>query len=310
MNSAFKRFSDCLAMIFPAYAYYNRGKAEEPIFIIGCGRSGNTLLRSMLMAGGELTIPPESYVLSSISRRYALWRFRGWACICEQVCTKLSSHPEFDAWQIDIDLVLEKAKHLPKDERNLQALIKLIYMAYGQIHGFGTTRWGDKTPLNTLYLNDIVRVFPKAKFIHIVRDPRAVASSYVRAAANNPHIAEKTFALAAARWRESVQAVNYLKRSTHGEQVIEVRYEDLVTAPEEQLRKICMFTGLSFADSMLNHAEQNVSLGDVERHGHHKDVQSAIDPSKVFAWQDRVSSEDSQLVMSITGTEAKAMGYL
>ena len=60
-------------------------RSISPIMIVGCGRSGNTLLRSMLVQGGEIAIPPESYVWPSIARGYAKWRYSSWQTVTDQV---------------------------------------------------------------------------------------------------------------------------------------------------------------------------------------------------------------------------------
>lgn len=277
--------------------------------IVGCGRSGNTLLRSMLVAGGEITIPPESYVLSSISRHYSFWRFKSWADICDAVCNKLSSHPEFKTWNIDLSDVLSDARSLSKEERNLLEIIRLVYIKYGQTHKQGLKRWGDKTPLNTLYLDAIARMMPNAKYIHIVRDPRAVANSYVRAAGTNENIKENTYELAAKRWLDSVEALKKFKAGKQSANVLEIRYEDLLINPKETLETICSFTALSFSERMLKHSEQDLSLGDVDNHLHHTDVKQAIDISKISAWESRVTPEDRELVERMTKNAVKPYNY-
>ena len=46
----------------------------EPLFIIGAPRSGNTLTRRVLMASGQIYIPPETYVIGEILSRWPKWR--------------------------------------------------------------------------------------------------------------------------------------------------------------------------------------------------------------------------------------------
>jgi LPS sulfotransferase NodH len=290
--------SNIATNILSSYPFYSEGEdeGEEPIMIIGCGRSGNTLLRSMLVAGGELTIPPESYILASLSRHYNLWRFKKWTEICDLVCGKLTSHPEFKVWNTDLSDVLAKAYELPESSRSLQSIIKLIYIHYGQAHELGLTRWGDKTPLNTLYLDDISRMMPQAKYIHIIRDPRAVACSYVKAAQVNDAINESTYELAANRWLASIKAVQKFKRGKLGANLIEIKYEDLVLDAEATLKRICDFTNLKFSTHMLSHDKLNMNLGDVEHYQHHEHSKKALDASRISAWAEHMASDDKKLV--------------
>lgn len=58
---------------FPINDSYSR--AVSPVMIIGCGHSGNTMLRSMLIHSGQIAIPPESYVWPAVARGFSTWRF-------------------------------------------------------------------------------------------------------------------------------------------------------------------------------------------------------------------------------------------
>lgn len=304
--------SDNISKYMPAYPFYSAHDAAcvPPIMIIGCGRSGNTLLRAMLVAGGDVTIPPESYVLSSIARRYNLWRFLGWGNIIRCVIKKLTMHPEFQTWSMDITQLNAKARAIPKAERSLLSIMRLIYLEYGQQHGFGQTYWGDKTPLNTLYLPEIHRIMPNAKYVHIIRDPRAVALSYVKAAENNQNIKEDSFEKAAQRWYHSVAAVRQFKKLAGPQNIIEIRFEDLLAEPEAVIKQVCAHLGLNYNASMLAHHQTSQHLGDVDQYDHHTNSRKALDPSKADAWQGSIAPRDRMVVEEITGVLAKLYGYV
>ena len=87
---------------------------------------------------------------------------------------------------------------------------------------FDKPRWGDKRPVFLLEYDVILRLFPDAQLIHIVRDGRAVASLK-----RMPWW--KTGAIGGmARWVESIKAGERLRRRLRADQFCEIRYEDLV----------------------------------------------------------------------------------
>lgn len=284
-------------------------RAVAPVFIIGCGRSGNTLLRSMLVAGGEISIPPESYVWPRVVRRFARWRFMKWEVAARNVLDTFKAHGEFSTWNFDLKDVEEKVLNLPVERQSLASVLDCLYTEYSSRQGGGAARWGDKTPLNTRHLPIIQDVFPKAQYIHIVRDPRAVAASYVHAAKTNPGIGETTHKAAALRWMEAVSQAQALSRRLADSRFCEVRYEDLVVHPELELRRLCAFLGISFHPDMLEFYGQAGSLGDVAVHAHHQRVQQALDADRIQGWRRETDDEARNLVERITWSAAASYGY-
>lgn len=154
---------------------------KEPFFIIGCGRSGNTLLRSMLVAGEEVSIPPESYVWPRIIRRFWPLSFLPWHILSSFVVSEFESYKEFNTWEINIYRAHARVRGLAKDKQTLSHIMDIVYRTYIEEKKEKATRWGDKTPINTIFIDKIIKIFPKAQFIHIVRDPRDVVCSYTKA---------------------------------------------------------------------------------------------------------------------------------
>src|SRR5690606_39213043 len=102
--------------------------------------------------------------------------------------------------------------------------------------------WGDKTPgyLNQLPL--IKAVFPEAKFIHIIRDPRDYSLSVEKAWNKNAF-------RAAERWRYNIEKA---RSSTHHfmKDYQEIKYEALLSNPRKELEKICQFLECTYSPMM------------------------------------------------------------
>jgi hypothetical protein len=97
------------------------------------------------------------------------------------------------------------------------------------------------------HFDRLIHLWPNARFIHLIRDPRDVARSVLekRWAGNLYHAADW--------WTEAERCWGVLKSKLPPERYVEVRYEDLVTDPEAELARVCAFIGVPFAPSMLEY---------------------------------------------------------
>ena len=114
--------------------------------------------------------------------------------------------------------------------------------------------WGDKSPGYIHHLPLLFTVFPQARVIHIIRDPRDQVQSAHKAW-------RKDRIRAAARWADGVEAAAAALARHPGQSTL-IRYEDLVTRPEEVLRSLCAFLEISYAPSMVELARPSENLGD------------------------------------------------
>lgn len=192
----------------------------HPFFIIGSGRSGNTLLRRILYNHSTLHIPPETYVLGNGIKFFSVNRKLLWRELVFSTLAQFEYYPEFETFEISLRPLAWKLIHLPPDKRSLAFILDAFYRYHAEQHKIVCQRWGDKTPINTFALDRIYSVFPEAQFIHIIRDGCDVVASY-RKARIYTNILE-----AANRWVSAITvAQNFIK--SHPENCLEIRYEEL-----------------------------------------------------------------------------------
>ena len=276
----------------------------KPFFIIGSGRSGNTLLRRLLNNHSGLVIPPETYVLGKVIKRYRQNSGLKWADLVEYVFAAFEFHPEFETFDVSLQPLVQELKDSPVENRNLTYILNRFYIYCCRSISQGEIRWGDKTPLNTFYLERIFSVFPDAKFIHILRDGCDVVSSYLDAGIYN------SIEQAAERWSESVSLVDKFY-NCHPGSGITIRYEELVSNPESTLMKISEFLGVEYEERMLHpptNAKENM-MGDVERYAHHANVLKPISTSSIGKGRNNLSTEQKLVVDKIIGQQLKRLGY-
>ncbi|WP_245848233.1 sulfotransferase family protein [Actibacterium ureilyticum] len=276
----------------------SRGRAphtgERPVFIIGSGRSGNTLVRRTLMASGQIYIPPETYVLGEIIENWTRsatlpWRERVWL-----FCAYFEKHPHFGTFGIEnLNTFAGDAATWPKQDQTLRHVIDGFYRFMAQEHGYGARRWGEKSPWNTFHLPAISAFFSDAQFLWLVRDGRDAALSYHEARLYS------TFADAARRWTRANEACLALSETRCD--LRRVDYEALVSDPETVFARLFDWLGLDFDPGMLN-AEAG-HMGDVEALAHHKNVRKPISASSIGRWKSRLSPDD----LTAAGPEFHAM---
>jgi len=216
--------------------------APMPV-IVGCPRSGTTLLRFMLDAHPQLAIPPETGFLSSAK----LLKSRD----CEQFLQRMIEHPPTaPAWEDFHISTTEFHEQLLKIQPfNVPSGLRLFYKMYAA--RFEKSRWGDKTPMYSRTMLEIEKILPEAYFIHIIRDGRDVAVS-LRDQWFSPGHDIETQAL---YWRENVEdAQRQGKQCLH---YLEIKYEDLIMDTEAALHKICNYLSLDFHSNMLKYYENS-----------------------------------------------------
>jgi hypothetical protein len=276
------------------------GAEPAPLFIIGSGRSGNTLVRRVIMSSGAIYIPPETFVLGDIIEGWLrtgllTWRERVWL-----FCAHFEKHVFFPTFQLDnLNDFAEEAIALPADNRTVKTLIETFYRHLARAHGSDASRWGDKTPYNTFHLPALQAVFPDAQYLWLVRDGRDVALSYVEAGLFD------TLEAAADRWTTANHACAGL--AARCPNVYRQSYEGLVSDPEESFRAICAWAGLPFSPEMLT--AQGAPMGDVEALMHHRNVTRPISAASVGRWRTGLKPADMAQVSGEFWDMMTEMGY-
>jgi hypothetical protein len=274
----------------------------DPVFIVGSGRSGTTLLRRMLMQGGQIHIPPESYVLGTVIKRYGIWRLAPWRSTVRHVLSEFESYPEFALFDVSLRPVESALIETPPSSRNLATIIDAIYRFHSREKGSGANRWGDKTPLNAYCLPDIRLVFPAARFVHMLRDGCDVVSSMIDMGRY------ATVEEAARRWNTSIDAVGRFAQ-VHADSVLEIRYEDLATHPEATMRAVCTWLGLDYRDDMVTSASSAPDLGDVPTLGHHRQVLAPITTSSIGRGRRGLDDAERRQLQRLLGANLASTGY-
>jgi len=261
------------------------------LFVVGCERSGTTLLRAMLDSHRDLAVPPESYFLIPLLQEpYSSAGF----------LSLLADHRRFVRWGLPLGDVAEA---LDRDRPgDLAGAVRVLYRTFAA--SCGKTRWGDKSPGYVRHIRALAQLLSEAHFVHIIRDGRDVALSWLDAPFGPESVTD-----AAVRWRKDVRAGRRAGRRDASERYMEVKYENLVADPKRVLAEICGFVDLPFDSAMLDYTAgvERVIAATLEPESH-KRLRRPPTPG-LRDWRREMDEDDVREFREVAGDMLSKLGY-
>jgi len=268
-----------------------------PVFLVGCPRSGTTLLQRLLDAHPLVAVAPETHFI----RRFWLSRdSRGDLANTvnfERVVAEIIAMPEFGDMRLDAGSFRLAARHVP---RSYPALFNLLLRSFAQRRGAQVV--GEKTPNHLLYMATLEKFFPNARFVHIIRDPRAVVSSWRTVPWSTGTIAGDTKV-----WRRYLHTA-WAQPPRHGA-LHTIHYEALARDPEKELRGICQFLGLPFERAMLEFHRREPETLDLAREPWKRSASSPVHAHSIEQWQRTLTRTELAEIERLTWSEMRRLGY-
>lgn len=200
-------------------------------FIVGCGRSGTTMLQQALNRHSRIAIPPETAFFSHFLGYLGHMRWMQ------------ARHLRWINKELQIELPMPARRvRTPENARGVYEQMMQLYVE--RLGKSGVTHVGEKTPYHLLHLPRLIQVYPDAKVLLVYRDGRDVALSLSKV----PWVPSNVYAgfalwLRAYRWHRWALGQKNLN-------LLCVRYEDLARDPEAELRKVADFLGLAYESAM------------------------------------------------------------
>lgn len=217
---------------------------KGPLFIIGMPRSGTKLIRDILNRHPNIGIP----VIESHFIPYMIRKFGN--------PPNLSPEGEFDRFYREFsntsffwdaqalgNSLLKEDLQKQIDPSSWNSIFGTILRYYSPKKDSNDFIWGDKTPGYLNHMKLLKELYPQARFLHIIRDPRDYALSVKKTWGKSLYRAADT-------WRHSLQSAHSVGQEI-GEDYQEVQYEELITKPEMLLPEICEFLDCEFTSAML-----------------------------------------------------------
>ena len=277
---------------------------SAPIFIVGANRSGTTLLRLLLNAHSAVAIPDEVNYFYGFdwTVSYTLWRSPTLSVAAyESFVDRFLAENQSKVPGLDLSAVRSTILNEPVDlRRPYQCLLE----AWAALHG--KARWGEKTPGNIYHANLLIDMFPDARFVHVVRDPRGGVASMKRVS----FFPNDAVLNAMNRHKVMTHGRDYLRRFVPREQRVEVRYEDLVTIPRETLRGLCSFLDLPYEDGMLRfHVDAERFMTEEASSSFNEAATRPISKARADAWKTALTSDEVASIERICVDEMVEFDY-
>lgn len=267
-----------------------------PIFVGGLDRSGTSLIYALLASHPRI----------AMTRRTNWWSY---------------FHGQYGNLEDDADLdrLLEvmgryrRHRKLHLDLRALRMQFRSGRRTYGRLFGLlesqhaarlGKPRWGDKSLHTERYAAVIFADFPDAHIIHMIRDPRDRYASVL----NRWHHLRGGVGAATAAWLASIRLAERNARRHPGRYLI-LRYEDLTSMPDTQLRRVADFVGEPYDEQMLGMlgAEGFRSSGGNSSYGGFE--AGSISTKSIGRYREALSIAEIAFIQARAGSSMRAHGY-
>jgi len=272
-------------------------ESKQFVFLVGCPRSGTTLLQEMLNAHPQIALAPELFYI----RHYVLHPERYEPLTLEEHRLQLAKDIVDAHWFPKLGWESEACRKwiLNHGISHPKIYRKLLEQYSSQKN----SKWiGDKTPNNVLYMSHLTTFFPGAHFIHIVRDPRAVVNSWKQVPWSTG-----TRTGDAKIWEKYTQAAFRISPDLKP-LIYTVRYEDLIASPKGELTRICQFLSLDYSDEMEKYRQKETSF-ESQIEPWKSNAKNPVDLKRIYRWKTELNNKEIAAIESIVASSMVNWGY-
>lgn len=262
-------------------------------FVVGPGRSGTTLVSNLLNRSSSIFIAPETKYFQQVwSQRHLLRllpRRRRARLVADHVVSSEypADPPTFPSHRDEFVAALERVGSL---EEGFLSILRTLS---------DRPLVGEKTPWHTVFVHQIRRVAPDARFLGVTRDaPATVASTLGREGFRRVD----TLTRCIARWIYLNEELLRVRESLPENRFLLVRFEDLVRDPAAVMKDVCEFLGTPLEPPMLRPTSQDSS--------HRPDGGGdGFDAGVLERWRDELTAEQVRRIRSHTWEVSRKLGY-
>jgi len=276
------------------------------LFIVGCPRSGTTLLRRIVNAHPDIAMTPESHWIPSCFEERKGLTPEGF--VTPDLIPELVHHPKFKKLRLD----REELEGLIQSNGlvSYATFVTAIFNLFGKVHGKPLV--GDKTPGYARKIRTLHGLWPTARFVHLIRDGRNVCLSAINwtrrmgyLTVRFPSWIEYPVSTAALWWEWHVRLAREAGSSLGRGLYYEMRYESLVTNPAKECQALCEFLAVPYDEAMLRFYEGRTKK------------QSGLDAKHAWLpvtpglrdWRSQMSAENLKEFEAVAGDLLEELGY-
>jgi hypothetical protein len=270
---------------------------KKPIFIGGCPRSGTTMLGSILGLAKNCIVTPESHFKQTILFGFNSDLKRN-GINKRNLIDKINKNFRFKLWETPTPKI--KLPETIKVDEYRRLIYSIVDNYAKKIGCIRWKTWIDHTPQNIQDPLVLMSIFPEAKFIHIVRDPRAVASSVIPLDWGPNNSREAAFF-----WAQKI-SYGLTLEIKYPEKCKRFYYEDIIYYPEKSIKSICDFCGIEYHKKMIEGGKIDLPKYTKKQH---KLVGQKANLHRISAWQKDLSLRQIYEIETILSDLIDLMGY-
>ncbi len=280
------------------------------LFIVGCARSGTTLLQRLLNAHPRLAIIHETHWIPVFFRDRIGLTPEG--LITPELIPRLLDHERFRKRFTKVGIGKKELEGLLKSGAavSFADFVSGLFDLYGRL--MDKPLVGDKTPRYVQNVPILHGLWPRARFIHLIRDGRDVCLSAINWKERGAVLANRfstwgphPVATAGVWWKWRVRLGREAGEMLGPELYTELRYEALVARPAEECARLCAFLGVAYDEAMLRFHEGRTRT-DPELSA--KRSWRPITPG-LRDWRTQMSADDQERFEAAAGDLLDELGY-
>ena len=285
------------------------GAINPYVFIVGCPRSGTTMLKRMLDAHASIAITRETHWITHLFKKRAGMTQEG--IVLGDVVDRLCEHRRFSHLGLDRSAV--EALIADGGDMTYPDLVSKIFDLYAAKDGKPLA--GDKTPPYVRRIPLLHKLFPQAKFIHLVRDGRDAGLSLLnwrnaeRAMGEQPTWTEDPVTTTALWWEWHIRLGREAGAELGDSLYYEMQYEKLVADPEGECLSMCEFLDLSYDTNMVHYEKRKPA--DVDAQGSTGSANARwLPPTRGLRdWRTQMMPEQLERFEAASGALFDELGY-
>jgi Sulfotransferase family len=228
------------------------------VFLVGCLRSGTTLLERIVGSHAQIAVIAETqWVPRWYERRLGLTPD---GIVTPELVRRLCGHPRFPRLELDPARVAALVEN--DQPKHYAHFVTELFDLHGHVKGKFLV--GEKSPGYVRHVPTLHALWPEAKFVHLIRDGRDVALSVLdwrkgkHTAGRFPMWDEDPVTTTALWWEWHVRLGREAGALLGPERYYELRYESLVAHPETECAKLCDFLAVPYDAAMLRFHEGRI----------------------------------------------------
>jgi len=272
------------------------------IFMIGTQRSGSNLLRLMVNQLSDVAAPHPPHILQRImpiAGSYGdLSRPLAFSHLVEDICRLVELNPV--PWR---GVTLDRAEVSARcRERSVVAVFGAVYDIMAAARG--ASRWCCKSLANIQYLPEIDRYFDNARYIYLYRDGRDVAVSFRKAV-----VGEKHFYHIAREWADTQRLALGFRRQVDPSRFFAISYEEITTATESTMRRLCDFLESTYHPAMLDFYKSEEARSAAQSSALWGNVVQPVMSNNSRKFLREASEDELRIFEIVAGDVLDALGY-